>query len=254
MVFHENQLTGKIVLVAGADNTAGKELTIKLAQAGADIVVLGKDKVILDKIAFKVNFMGNRYLSIETGSISGIELEFAINSILAEMGKIDILVINNYFNRTGRVIDTAEENLTTPFQDNVVNYMLLAQTVASQHFIKCGTGKIIHLTATSGIDPVISQSTGNIVNAASIALTKSLALELAGHGISVNNIVADTICDSDSSISLPWDNLDFPPENAPTGLDEIVAAIIYLDAESANHISGQTLTVGKGISQLLAID
>jgi NAD(P)-dependent dehydrogenase (short-subunit alcohol dehydrogenase family) len=179
-------LAGKVAIVTGGSRGVGKAITQELAQEGADVVVCARQRGALEEAARAVaQATGRRIIPITADTTSWESVTRLVETTLAELGHIDILV-NNAATPGGLVrgalAEADEQALLEDINTKVLGYMRCAKAVAP-HMQQRGWGRIINIGGLSGRrSGVIS----GLRNAAVVHLTKTLADQLGQHGITVN--------------------------------------------------------------------
>ena len=248
-------LTGKVALITGSSQGIGFALAEGLAEAGAKIILNGRDEKKLieakEKLQKKYEFIS--YLSFDVTDYSSVERQ--IKSYYDQNSEIDILVNNAGMQHRAPLEDFPADKFELLMKTNVSSVFNVGQAVAKR-MIKKGQGKIINIAsvqtalARPGIAPYTATK-GAVAN-----LTKGMATDWAPKGLQVNAIApgyfntplnAALVADPDFSAWLE--------KRTPAGrwgeVKELVGACIFLAAPSSSFINGQTIFVDGGITCLL---
>ena len=248
-------LTGKVALITGSSQGIGFALAEGLAEAGAKIILNGRDEKKLieakEKLQNKYEFIS--YLSFDVTDYSSVERQ--IKSYYDQNSEIDILVNNAGMQHRAPLEDFPADKFELLMKTNVSSVFNVGQAVAKQ-MIKKGQGKIINIAsvqtalARPGIAPYTATK-GAVAN-----LTKGMATDWAPKGLQVNAIApgyfntplnAALVADPDFSAWLE--------KRTPAGrwgeVKELVGACIFLAAPSSSFINGQTIFVDGGITASL---
>ena len=175
-------LDGKTVLVTGAGSGIGKCIAETYARQGARVALVD---VNLDAAKDAARAIGNNALALGCDVARKSEIAAALDATLSAFGALDVLVNNagiTHVNKPMLEIDEAEFDRI--FAVNVKGMFLFCQAVVP-HFRKQGAGVIINIGSTAGLRPRPGLSAYNATKGAVHALTKSLAVELAGDRIRV---------------------------------------------------------------------
>ena len=180
------ELTGRVAVVTGASRGIGRAIAHELAREGVDVAVCARHRESLDETAKALaNATGRRIVPIVADTTSWESVTRLVETTLAQLGRIDVLV-NNASTPGGLVrgalADADESALLEDINTKVLGYLRCAKAVAP-HMERRGWGRIINIGGLSG------RRSGNISglrNAAIVHLTKTLADQLGGHGITVN--------------------------------------------------------------------
>ena len=248
-------LTGKVALITGSSQGIGFALAEGLAEAGAKIILNGRDEKKLieakEKLQKKYEFIS--YLSFDVTDYSSVERQ--IKSYYDQNSEIDILVNNAGMQHRAPLEDFPADKFELLMKTNVSSVFNVGQAVAKRMITK-GQGKIINIAsvqtalARPGIAPYTATK-GAVAN-----LTKGMATDWAPKGLQVNAIApgyfntplnAALVADPDFSAWLE--------KRTPAGrwgeVKELVGACIFLAAPSSSFINGQTIFVDGGITASL---
>lgn len=179
-------LAGRAAIVTGGSRGVGKAIAQELAREGVDVVICARQRGALDESAKELaQATGRRIIPVPADTTSWESVSRLVETALAELGRIDILV-NNASTPGGLVrgalAEADEGELLEDINTKVVGYFRCAKAVAP-HMQQRGWGRIINIGGLSG------RRTGVISglrNAAIVHLTKTLADQLGTHGITVN--------------------------------------------------------------------
>ena len=248
-------LTGKVALITGSSQGIGFALAEGLAEAGAKIILNGRDEKKLieakEKLQKKYEFIS--YLSFDVTDYSSVERQ--IKSYYDQNSEIDILVNNAGMQHRAPLEDFPADKFELLMKTNVSSVFNVGQAVAKR-MIKKGQGKIINIAsvqtalARPGIAPYTATK-GAVAN-----LTKGMATDWAPKGLQVNAIApgyfntplnATLVADPDLSA---WLEKRTPAGGWGEG-KELVGACIFLAAPSSSFINGQTIFVDGGITASL---
>ena len=248
-------LSGKTALVTGSSQGLGLAFATGLANAGATIIMNGRDAGKLNTAAQTLHSAGHNVHELVFDVCHLSEAQTSIDEFEATVGPIDILVNNAGMQHRGPLdeFDPAmfEKLLTT----NITSVFNVGQTVA-RHMIKRNAGKIINIAsvqtmlARPGIAPYTATK-GAVGN-----LTKGMATDWAQHGLQCNAI-APGYFDTPLNAALVADP-DFSAwleKRTPAGrwgqVDELVGACVFLSSAAASFVNGHTLYVDGGITASL---
>lgn len=250
-------LHGKVAVITGASAGLGRGFAFAMARQGADVAILARRKDKLDKVADEVRSLGAKCLSIRCDVNELSDVMAAINTIIAEYGKVDILVNNAGGGTSMPLLEMTDEAY---FKD--INTDLLGLFKCTREFgkvmVKQGKGRIINiasilgLVGESGVPVAGYQSAkGGVVN-----FTRCAATELATTGVTVNaicpgffpsesnNPAAMDAMDSFIRSNTPMDRPGLPSE--PDQIGELEAAAVFLASDEASYVNGAILPVDGG--------
>ena len=244
-------LTGKRALVTGSSQGIGFALAQGLADAGAQIVLNGRDAGKLAEAAARIP--GAATLAFDATDHDAVRN--AVDGFEAEVGPIDILVNNAGMQHRTPLEDFPAEAFERLLQTNVASVFHVGQAVA-RHMIGRGRGKIINIAsvqtalARPGIAPYTATK-GAVGN-----LTKGMATDWAKHGLQCNAIAPgyfDTPL-NDALVADPTFSA-WLEKRTPAGrwgkVEELVGACIFLSSDASSFVNGHILYVDGGITASL---
>ena len=248
-------LTGKRALITGSSQGIGFALARGLAEAGAEVVLNGRNVEKLTSAAITLRGEGHTVHELVFDATDHYGVKAAVDGFEQATGAIDIL-----FNNAGMQHRTELENFPADafeklLQTNIASVFHVGQAVAN-HMIKRGAGKIINIAsvqtalARPGIAPYTATK-GAVGN-----LTKGMATDWAKHGLQCNAI-APGYFDTPLNAALVADT-EFSAwleKRTPAGrwgnVDELVGAAIFLSSPASSFVNGHTLYVDGGITASL---
>ena len=247
-------LKGKRALITGSSQGIGYALARGLDQAGANIILNGRNKEKLENSAKNLNGKGEIHqLCFDVTDHK--ETKDAINNYEREFGAIDILVNNAGMQHRTPLEDFPPEMFEQLLRTNVTSVFNVSQAIV-KHMIKRGSGKIINiasvqtLLARPGIAPYTATK-GAVGN-----LTKGMATDWAKYGLQCNAI-APGYFDTPLNAALVSDKefTSWLKQRTPAGrwgeVEELVGACIFLSSSASNFVNGHTLYVDGGITASL---
>ena len=248
-------LTGKRVLITGSSQGIGLTLARGLGEAGATVVVNGRDKEKLTAAAQELNNNGIAAEELPFDVTDHAQVVKSIASATSKLGDIDVLINNAGMQHRTPLEDFDPDMFNQMLQTNIASVFNVGQVVA-KHMIARGSGKIINIAsvqtalARPGIAPYTATK-GAVAN-----LTKGMATDWAQYGLQVNAI-APGYFDTPLNAALVQDK-DFSAwleKRTPAGrwgqLEELIGAGIFLSSDAASFVNGHTLYVDGGITACL---
>jgi 3-oxoacyl-[acyl-carrier protein] reductase len=173
-----------------------------------------------------------------------------IKTVVTEFGGVDVLINNAGITRDTLVLRMKEEDWQSVIDTNLSSVFYLAKAVL-RGMLRQNFGRIINISSVSGLLGNVGQANYVAAKAGLIGLTKVLAREYAGKGITVN-AVAPGFIESDMTAALPDDIKEQYLNQIPVGRfgqpEEVAKAVVFLASEGASYINGQTLPVDGGMS------
>jgi NAD(P)-dependent dehydrogenase (short-subunit alcohol dehydrogenase family) len=237
-------------LVTGAARGIGMACAVKLAEAGADIILgLNNRNTGADLIA-KIRKMGRDVFPVQMDISKIAEINAAISESMKHYGRIDILVNNAGIGAPNPAENVNEKDFDDTINVNLKGTFFTAQA-AGREMIKQKSGKIINICSQAGFVALETESIYCMTKAAIAHLTKCLALEWAKYNITVN-AVAPTFIRTPGTRK--WlENEEFYQsviKRIPLGRvgdpDEVAAPVVFLASHQASLITGATLMIDGG--------
>lgn len=238
-------LTGKVALITGATGGIGAEIAKKMKQAGATVVVSGRNEAKMDAE------FGDEYIKIPADlATDGAAVELVMDTI-EQAGKIDILI-----NNAGITRDTLMMRMTDEQFDDVINTNLRSCfkmcRAAIMPMMKNRFGRIINMASIIGTIGGPGQANYAASKGGMIAMTKSIAAEVGSRGITANAIAPGFIKTPMTDV-LPEDLKKTYLSQIPAGRfgepEDIANACVFLASNEAAYINGQTLHINGGMGR-----
>lgn len=246
-------LTGKVALITGASSGIGKGIAIALANQGARVAIAARRLDKLTALAELLKKNGKEVLIVQMDVTKKEEVEKGINQIATVFGGIDILV-----NNAGVYENTAIDSFSEDVWDKVIDTNLKAYAITS-HFAmldmaKRSWGRIINIGSVAMGNQGFGIANGSAYAASKggvVALTESLAIELAQKNILVN-CIAPGIIESEMTQGIMNDTKQLEPilQRVPLKRagkpEEIAACVVYLASKESSYTTGSTFVIDGG--------
>jgi len=188
-------------------------------------------------------------LSILVNSIVNMKVSTAINQIIRDSGKIDILINNAGITRDGLLMRMKESQWDEVINTNLKGVFLCTKNV-SKFMIKQRSGKIINITSIVGLIGNPGQANYSASKAGVIGFTKTCAKEFASRGIKVNAIAPGFI-ETELISDLPEDQISAYKKQVPLKrfgtVDEVAHGVLFLASREASYITGTSLDISGGL-------
>jgi NAD(P)-dependent dehydrogenase (short-subunit alcohol dehydrogenase family) len=240
------RLDGRVALVTGASRGLGAGIADALVAAGARVVGTSRDATAAEAVAAR---LGTVPVTMDVADIASIRS--GVDAVVAELGRIDVLVNNAGVNLPQAVLDVDEESWDTVVDANLKG-LFFASQAAARHMAAAGHGgRIVNITSQAGEVAIEERAAYGASKGGANLLTKVLAIELATHGIGVN-AVAPTFVETELSratLSDPaWRErvLSRIPLGRVAQVEDVAAAVVYLASPAAAMVTGHTLLVDGG--------
>jgi len=244
-----SQLANQIAVVTGAGRGIGRAIALKFAAEGADIVCVSRTAENSGKVANEVRALGRKAWAHAVDVAESRAVAEAGEKILAEAGRVDILVNNIGITRDGLLVRMSEQDWDTVLDTNLKGAFLFTKAFA-RAFIKRRSGCVINVSSVTGLIGNAGQCNYAASKAALIGFTKSVARELASRGITVNALAPGFVeTDMTAAISdeVRQELLQRIPLNAFGQPDDVANAALFLAGPAARYITGQVITVDGGM-------
>jgi 3-oxoacyl-[acyl-carrier protein] reductase len=269
----EIDLSGRVALVTGGSRGLGRADALTLARAGADVVIAdiliesdesgdadrygplaqaarAQGLVMTEATAAEIEAMGRRALALKCDVTDVAQVAAAVERAVTELGSVDILVNNaGTLDHVGQLENQAAELWERDLRVNLTGAFNCSRAVWP-HMKQRGWGRIVNMASVAGTLGGFGQASYSTTKAGLLGLTKSLALEGARHGITVNAIVPGIIGTEAFAFGNPEMNERMIKRTAlrRTGEpQEIAYAVAFLCSDLAAYITGVGLNVSGGI-------
>jgi 3-oxoacyl-[acyl-carrier protein] reductase len=239
----------RVALVTGASRGIGKEIALTLGRAGIRVAVsYHTSRQAAQRVVSALQSLGSEGLAIPTDVTVPERVKDLVSKVVRQFGRLDILVNNVGEFKWKTVMDSTAEEWQDMLASNL--YSVFHTSKAALHIMRGQRwGRVINLGSV-GAERAFGQAKISAYSAAKagmVALSRSLALEEARYGITVNVVNPPIIDDSDLSLEEAERVTDarFPAGRPPTGRD-VAEAVKFFASEEASFITGQVLNVSGG--------
>ena len=242
-------LENKIALVTGAARGIGQAIALQLAADGADLALCDVKAEWLEDTAAKVKALGRRAETYAMDVANGAAVGEAVAKVLADFGRIDVLVNNAGITRDTLLMRMSEEDWDAVLDINLKGAFLVTKAVVKP-MMKQRSGAIVNIASVVGIMGNAGQANYTASKAGLIALTKTTAKELGSRNVRVNAVAPGFIR------TAMTDKLSEPVKEAmlkmvPLGRlgepEDVAKAVAFLASDAAAYVNGQTLAVCGGM-------
>ena len=245
---------GKCALVTGGSKGIGAEAALVLAQAGADVAIVGRDRAGLAETAERVAATGRRCVVIEADMRTLDGPAQAAAAALAAFGTVDILVNNAGIARIASILASSPADWDETMAVNLRAPYLLAQALAPK-MIEQRRGKIINVSSQAGVVAIEGHAAYGASKGGLNMLTKVMALEWGPHNVQVN-AVAPTVILTPMGEREWGDPRKAAPMLAKIPLGrfgqpvEVADLILFLASPASDLITGETVLIDGGYTAI----
>ncbi len=248
-------LSGKVAVVTGGSKGIGRGIAIRLADAGASVVIVARNAQDADLAVREIIRQRRQSQSYSSRCGDSRQCEKVVQFAVKEFGDIHIMVNNASIYADCSTLEMTEESWDKTMDINLKSVMFFSK-VAAQAMMKAKHGgKIINITSISAFWPLGNVAHYDASKAGIVMLTKSMAVELARFGILVNAIAPGAIATpgidklmsaskvAEEMFKSHWKRIPAGRRGAP---DDIGVAALYLASSASDYVVGHTLVVDGG--------
>ena len=239
----------KVAIVTGGSRGIGFAIAQALIQERARVVIAGRDVTAGEQAAHK---LGARFVACDVSD--RVQAQTLIQTTIADLGRIDILINNAAIHRAARFEDESPEVWEAMYRVNVLGTVYPSQAVVPM-MKQQNNGHIVHIASKAGVVGEPGHAAYSASKGAVIALTRAMAIELAPHHIVVNCVCpGPVLTDMLRGVFPDSAERDRLGHEAPLGRiglpEDVVGATLLLASHEANWITGQAISVDGGFSIL----
>jgi len=240
----------RVAVVTGASRGIGKSIAMRLAADGRHVVLVSRSAGPLEAVKAEIEAAGGAASAVAADVGDRAAWAAALDGIVKEHGRLDILVNNAGITRDNLLLQMSDEEW-----DEVVSVNLTSAFVAiracARAMMKQRFGRIVNIASTSGLVGNSGQANYAAAKSGLVGLSKTVARELGGKGITCN-VVAPGFIQTDMTANLPEDVTNKVKDMmAIKRLGEggdIAAAVAYVTADDAGFLTGQVIAVDGGMT------
>ena len=245
-------LKDRVAIVTGASRGIGEAIALRLAEAGAAVVLAARKPEALQAVVSRIEAAGGRALAVPAHTGKAEDIEALVQKAVSHFGKVDVLVnnaaTNPYF---GPMLDIEDGAWEKTFEVNVKGYFLMARGVIRHLQERGAPGSIINVASIAGIRAAPFQGVYGMTKAAVISMTQTLAQEVGAGGIRVNAIAPGLVETRFAAAIVQNDDLkqrvvDRTALGRHAQPDEISGAAVFLASDASSYLTGQVMVVDGG--------
>ena len=240
----------KVVFVTGGSRGIGKEVALKFAENGYNVVInYVSDKTDVEELEKEFKEKNVQSLILKADVTDEKEIENVVEQAIEKFGKIDVLVNNAGITKDNLLMRMSEEEFDKVIEVNLKGTFIVTKIV-TKYMMKKRSGSIINLSSVVGVTGNAGQCNYSASKAGVIGFTKSLAKELASRNIRAN-AVAPGFIETDMTAVLS----DTVKENIHNQIPmkrmgsarEVANVIYFLGSDESSYVSGQVINIDGGM-------
>jgi 3-oxoacyl-[acyl-carrier protein] reductase len=251
-------LTDQVALITGAGQGLGRAIAIEFAAEGAIVAILERNPETLAETRLLIEEAGGRVLAYPLDITDHDRFREVVASVVGETGRIDVLVNNAAIVRYGTILENTLEDWRAVMAVDLEAVYMGAKITVPQ-MVSQGSGRIVSIASIEGMASGGGSGAYTAAKGGIIALTKSMAVELAPHGIAVNAIapgfirtpmsfvngVDETTTDEFRTWYIERRKVPMARPGAP---EDISGTAVFLASDYCRYMTGQVLVVDGGLT------
>ena len=252
------QMEGRVALITGAGSGIGRAAAQRFAAEGCAVAVVDMVAAAAAETAGKIVAEGGRAISCPADVTVDAEVRAAVDHAVQAFGGLDVVYNNAGVNSSGSVADATEEDWDRCFAVNAKGTFLCSRA-AVEYLAASGSGAIVNQGSVAALVGIPSFAAYCAAKGAVVALTRSMAIDLAPRGIRVNAICPGTVFtplmepmlrargDGDMEVGLARTVVKYPIGRLGTP-EEIASAALFLASDQASFLTGSILAADGGMT------
>lgn len=247
------RLDGKVAIITAGANGIGEGAAMNIARFGGHVVIADNDAENGERVAAAVRALGRQALFVQTDMTQTDQIASMVSTAAEHFGRLDILVNNAGGSRKVGFMDQSERSWRRHIDFNFVSMLATTQAAAKVMISKGNGGTIINIASSEALRAAPGYAVYAACKAAMVSFTRSMALELADHGIRAHALAPDMI--RTPGLSPYFDNASkemnaardrYIPLARLGSIDEIGSVIVFLASSMSSYLNGLTIPVDGG--------
>ena len=246
-----NLLKDKVAIVTGAGRGIGRAIALKYAQEGANVVITDlKIDETVEAFIEELKGLGVKAKAYASNAANFDDAHKLIEEVLADFGRVDVLVNNAGITRDGLMMRMTEEQWDLVINVNLKSAFNLIHAVTPV-MLKQKSGSIINMASVVGVSGNAGQTNYSASKAGTIGLAKSIAKELGSRGVRANAIapgfiITDMTHALSDEVRKQWE-AQIPLRRGGTP-EDVANVATFLASELSSYVTGQTIHVCGGMN------
>lgn len=249
------RLTDKIVLVAGSGKGTGREIALQAAREGADVITSARTLKDAQAVAAEIQALGRRAVAFSADLSNTEQATALVKQSLEAFGRVDAMIYNAALERGRRFIKITEADWDQMLNTNLKGYFIVSQALVKDWLARKQPGSIVAIASSAGIVAFPHNADYCTSKGGMIALTKAMALDLAGAGIRANVVapgfIQSELVEAQREHEAGARALDaiqkFIPAQRFASRTEVANAAVFLASDDAAYSNGAVLSVDGGL-------